>query len=1035
MSQAEVIIDRSQALPVEQDYHALREEALGALRVLCGQTWSDHNLHDPGITSLEVQCHALADIGYRTAFEMRDLLTRDDGSADPGGVSGLFPAHEILTTGPLTVEDYRRLLLKVGGIRNAWLRTIVGEAPGEPRIYHECERGLVFEPSAESAPLPLTVTPNGLYRVMLELEIDPEVGPLGAPWVSHRIIEDVTALGVVIAVSSDDRRLDSLETNFDRQLETVETAGVSEQVTSSSEALQAENPRVGQWKTGVVLRFDQGASIALDVYSRAARPRRDFDPDASRLSLTPDILKVVLESSTGPVFKLWKRHERAQAAVKAVRCVLLANRNLCEDFVKIETVPIHPLGVCADIEVSDDADLERVQAEVVFAIEQYLNPPAHRYGLQELIHPTDGGEATPVDEIFEAPYVDFELECEGHPVFTQPGFVKTKDLRNSELRRQVFTSDLIDRIMEIPDIIAVRNVMLRSYDAFGVASGQADPWRLAIEDAHQPMLSLEHSKLLFLKREIPMHAGYEEFERTLDHLRGLSRKEAYVPEDEALETRAGSYRSPGAFYSIQNDYPLVYGVGEAGLPAHASPQRRVQARRFKAYLTVFDQLMADQLAQLEHLPELFSLRKLDRTRFTRELKGDIPAVEDDFGDEIYIDPSSVKEDLNALVENSEMFLERRHRLLDHLMARFSETLPEPPKTSLRSASFEFGSPTEEERLDRKREFLKGYPALSRTRSLGYDYSHGGWGSDNVSGFERRIALQLGIESPGLNPIACDIVEKLFSVVPVGGEFRLEIKSEGSGTLYRSEKRFATTGAAMTAARSAYKRLHIEEGYERSETNNGRFRFGFRRTGGALLHDASFASEREVIQAIIAIVERHDRLLLGEDGCEGAGLHVMEHLLLRPRIATRNDDGAVVDPKDALLQLCGEASCDACGDEDPYSFRISVVLAGWTPRARVPSYRAFVERTIGEEAPAHVQVRVCWIGNAQMHELDLALRAWVEAQSGDASQTSPAVVSARSRLVELLQRLRTIHPAAVLHDCDDDDDGSPVRLDYTSLGTL
>jgi len=81
------------------------------------------------------------------------------------------------------------------------------------------------------------------------------------------------------------------------------------------------------------------------------------------------------------------------------------------------------------------------------------------------------------------------------------------------------------------------------------------------------------------------------------------------------------------------------------------------------------------------------------------------------------------------------------------------------------------------------------------------------------------------------------------------------------------------------------------------------------------------------------------------------------------------------------------------------------------------------------------VRICWIDNAQMHALDLALRSWVEAQASHL-QTSAEVTTARSRLVDVLLSLRTIHPAAVLHDCDDDDDNeTPIRLDSTSLGTL
>lgn len=46
------------------------------VRSLAGDTWTDHNTHDPGITILDQLCYALTDLGYRTQFALPDLLTR-----------------------------------------------------------------------------------------------------------------------------------------------------------------------------------------------------------------------------------------------------------------------------------------------------------------------------------------------------------------------------------------------------------------------------------------------------------------------------------------------------------------------------------------------------------------------------------------------------------------------------------------------------------------------------------------------------------------------------------------------------------------------------------------------------------------------------------------------------------------------------------------------------------------------------------------------------------------------------------------------
>ena len=56
------------------DFDALRLRAIGTLQRLAGQTWTDHNSHDPGITLLEAVCYAITDLAYRTEHPVADLL-------------------------------------------------------------------------------------------------------------------------------------------------------------------------------------------------------------------------------------------------------------------------------------------------------------------------------------------------------------------------------------------------------------------------------------------------------------------------------------------------------------------------------------------------------------------------------------------------------------------------------------------------------------------------------------------------------------------------------------------------------------------------------------------------------------------------------------------------------------------------------------------------------------------------------------------------------------------------------------------------
>ena len=85
--------------------------------------------------------------------------------------------------------------------------------------------------------------------------------------------------------------------------------------------------------------------------------------------------------------------------------------------------------------------------------------------------------------------------------------------------------------------------------------------------------------------------------------------------------------------------------------------------------------------------------------------------------------------------------------------------------------------------------------------------------------------------------------------------------------------------------------------------------------------------------------------------------IVEHLLLRPKF-----------PGDALYPVCSEGACTLCGDEDPYSFRLTVVMPSWTvPYNTNMEMRRFAERTIREETPAHLLAKICWVGNDSFND--------------------------------------------------------------------
>ncbi len=107
------------------DFELLRRKGLEYLQQLTGQNWTDFNAHDPGITILEQLCYALTDLAYRIDYPMPDLLTPNYNTPTAGASNALYPLLQILTTKPVTVNDFRRVIIdRIPEVENAWIESV-----------------------------------------------------------------------------------------------------------------------------------------------------------------------------------------------------------------------------------------------------------------------------------------------------------------------------------------------------------------------------------------------------------------------------------------------------------------------------------------------------------------------------------------------------------------------------------------------------------------------------------------------------------------------------------------------------------------------------------------------------------------------------------------------------------------------------------------------------------------------------------------------------------------------------------------------
>ncbi|HVX50655.1 MAG TPA: hypothetical protein VHB48_10885, partial [Chitinophagaceae bacterium] len=781
------------------------------------------------------------------------------------------------------------------------------------------------------------------------------------------------------------------------------------------------------WK--LTITYTIGADPVIN--SIAAEISVDLQPAGTTLGIT-DVSHFFDAVFTAQVFNLYVlKIQKAQNIVATACRVLNQNRNLCEDFVSIATVKDEEVAICCDIDVIPGKDMEEIQAAVFNAIEEYLNPTVKFYLLAELI---DKGYT--VDEIFEGPVL-------------QHGFIDTKELEAAQLKNEIYTSDIVNLVMDIDGVLAVKNFRMTKYDSQGkpVTGQTGKSWCMPVSAWHKPVFSETKSKIVFYKNQFPYLPSLAEVRDTMRwlHAAGMRNKLTGHADDIALPN--GKYIPLENYTSVQYLFPQTYGIGMAGLPPSATNERRAQARQLKAYLLFYDQLLADFFVQLKNAKALFATDNIKQTYYAQFLD----SIKDT--DAVYKKNSSNEDRLKLLLqqqnsagavnswqklyESNEKFLDRRNRFLDHLMARFAESFNDYVMLmySLDYQTQQETQITPAKVIANKINFLKKYPSISYARATAFNYcplvysdadnkyvvdTTKLWDADNVSGLEKKAAFLGGIENYMRRFLYCISQASIAATADLPPKYQFVFKNSNGDTL-TSVTAYFTQQAANDAMPGFLNYVLAGTDYGIKKNGSG-WQINVSDDDGNILALSNLFTKKGLAAAALQLFVKEFN-----NECDSAGLHLIEHILLRPR-----------NNSFALAPVCLDPACDFCGEQDPYSFRISVVLPYWPQHFRSLAFRSYFEEIVRREAPAHTTVKVCWINNSSMYEFDNAYKGWVTAladYSYTKNDANMAVLQVASdALLGVLFSLHSEYPVAALHDCVESKDTNPVMLGKTILGS-
>jgi len=711
-----------------------------------------------------------------------------------------------------------------------------------------------------------------------------------------------------------------------------------------------------------------------------------------------------------------------------------ANRNLCEDLSEINKVEVHPISVCASIDVLPGADEELVHANVLRAIDEYFSPSLRFYSLKQMF---DKGYTS--DQIFEGPVLSH-------------GFIDPAELEATALRTEVRLSDIMQLIMNIEGVNFIKDISIKNCKN---PTDETDSWLICVEPGKKPVRCTD-SAYSYYKGVLPVNVNQQKVEKYLDEMEQAEKAEqALASLDMEIAIPSGTYFNTAETTTIQNDFPDTYGIGPNGLPSQVGTVRKSQARQLKGYLFFFDQILASYFAHLEKVKDLLSVdNRLKKTYFTQ-------AVSDltDFSDLVSNYPTDSPGDLTDLLfAGLDRNIERKNRLLDHLIARFAERFSD--YTFLMKQLY--GDYASEAILHSKENFLKDYDVTSRQRGSAFNYFNQPdseiWDTGNVAGVQKRIARLSGMKNFFRRNLSASFVE-VYDLIDSDGNkvYRWRIRNNANEIILSATENYVHPSLAENemylavvkiietspeTIKKAFKKFIPDESetgnFEIQLADSGKYSFDIINLEAPpnsskriiARQFTYYDTQEELKNAILEIIE-----FMTKDFSE-EGMFLVEHILLRPDIS--NNDA----PLDEFMPICTD-NCTSCQPVDPYSYRISVVLPGWTYRFANPDFRNFMEELIRKEIPAHILARICWIGYRKNdvpdteNEMLQFEKAWKEFLLAK-TKADPDLISTKLKsLNSILSELNSIYPTGRLIDCDDETDSLKGRiiLGRTYIGNL
>ncbi|MCH7400365.1 hypothetical protein ACFOUP_07735 [Belliella kenyensis] len=750
-----------------------------------------------------------------------------------------------------------------------------------------------------------------------------------------------------------------------------------------------------------------------------------------KVSLSNKILEGIPEDLTHqtPVkglYTLWldldDNIENERQLIESIRNVYHANRNLCEDLVDIKKIEKQEVKICADIELHPTADENLIQAKILLTIEDYFSPKIKWYSLGEMIQ-----LGHPITTIFDGPLLNH-------------GFILDDDLTKSQLRNAVRLSDLINLILQIDGVQLIHDISISFCQD---SKGNEDAWNLCLKPNHKPAICKNQSTFSFKKEGLPINMSPKKIEDYKNLLyKNIAQSLQNKTLNNTLQLPEGARYQLSGYQSISLNFPDNYGIGIHGISTNEPPLRHAQVKQLKAYLLFFDQVLASYFMQLERVKEQLAIQNNLEDSYFTQVVSSMKGIEDLIANFEDFDPST-------LFDKFDNKAKRISTIKNHLIARFAENFGNYAFLMKNI----YGDSSEEIVNANKQSFLENYDHISSRRAGAFFYykqsADNLWNSTNVSGLENRIAGLLGIKMSADNSYKREtITEKYVELYKVNAtQYRWRIRDDDNQIILTATENYDSFhDAEKEMYQNIYKAINsdkaaisnIENGNFKRKTvdvvelvksENGKYSFNIINPRIKSVNDPKriiarqyrfFNSLEKVRNAVLETLKFLAFTFSDE------GIHVLEHILLLP-------EGKNQVKEDHYLTICADDCTKSCSS-DPYSFRLSIVLPGYTQRFSDINFRKFAENLIRREIPAHILAKICWVGHRKntvepeqndLLQFETYFKNFLEEKASGKQNSLPQLINA-------IQNLNNYYLPGQLHDCDNNDMAGKIILGKSNI---